>query len=169
MGDLIAHHAGLLGDLVGEGSLLDLGLVDDHAQGRLQGVGQIADLGPRALDHVAIGGDHEVELARERRDVDGIDALDPLAIAAADRGDTQLQMAQRLQSVAQRDRRGGGQHEGEDREGHGEFEFEAAHLRLDLVGRGGDLDQEDALVAGIDHALDHPQRAVVRAFHVAPA
>ena len=40
-----------------ERALIGRGFVDDHAERRLQGMREIADLGARALHHIAIGAD----------------------------------------------------------------------------------------------------------------
>ena len=44
--------------------------VDDHGQRRLDGVGEIADMGARALDDFSVGIDQRVGLARQWRDLD---------------------------------------------------------------------------------------------------
>ena len=49
--------------------LPDFGFVDDHAERRLQRMGEIADLGARALDDLAIGVEQQIDLGGERRDV----------------------------------------------------------------------------------------------------
>ena len=48
---------------------------------------EIADMRARALDDLAIGLDQRVGLARERSDLDGEFALQPLGAAGADRGE----------------------------------------------------------------------------------
>ena len=61
MRHLIPHHIGLLQDLGGEG-IYPVGgcLVDDDGERRLDGVGEIADMGTRALDDLAVGVDQRV-------------------------------------------------------------------------------------------------------------
>ena len=48
---------------------------------------EIADMGARALDDLAVGVDQRVGLARERRDLDRERAFEPLGRAGADRGE----------------------------------------------------------------------------------
>ena len=122
---------------------------------------EIADLRAGALDHVAIGLDEQVQLARQRREIARKNALDLLVLAAADRRHAVLQSPQRAQAVAQLHGGGGDEDDGQHGEGNEQRQFEARHLRLDLVGRRGDLNEVDALVAGIDDPLDHAQRPVV--------
>ena len=69
--DLIAHDVGLLEHLGGERIVAARRrLVDDHRQRRLQRMREIADMGARALDDLAVGVDQRVGLARQRRDLD---------------------------------------------------------------------------------------------------
>ena len=76
---LIAHDVGLLAHLVGERIVAARGrLVDHHRQRRLQRMREIADMGARALDDLAVGVDQRVGLARQRRDLDREFALQPL-------------------------------------------------------------------------------------------
>ena len=58
--------------LFGERRRRGVGLVDDHAERRLERMGEIADLGAGALDNVAIGANEQVQLVDQRRDFDGI-------------------------------------------------------------------------------------------------
>jgi hypothetical protein len=85
---LIAHHIGLLQNL-GRERIGDMrcGLIDDHGQRRLDGMGEIADMGTRALDDFAVGIDQRVGLARQRGDLDGKFAFQPFGAAGADVGD----------------------------------------------------------------------------------
>ena len=72
MRHLVAHHVGLfqhlgrkwIGGVCGS-------LVEDHRQRRLDGVGEIADMGARALDDFAVGVDQRIGLARQRRNFNG--------------------------------------------------------------------------------------------------
>jgi hypothetical protein len=68
---LIAHDRGLLAHLGGERIVAAAGrLVDDHRERRLERMREIADMGARALDDLAVGVDQRVGLARKRRDLD---------------------------------------------------------------------------------------------------
>ena len=86
--DLIAHDVGLLPHLlrkriVGAGGRL----VHHHRERRLERMGEIADMGARALDDLAIGVEQRVGLARERRDFDRELPFEPLGLAGADGGE----------------------------------------------------------------------------------
>ena len=88
MGDLIAHHIGLLQNLHREGiGAMRRGLVDDHRKRRLDGVGEVSDMGAGAFDDFLVGVDQRVRLTRERRDLDGKLALEPFGTARTDVGD----------------------------------------------------------------------------------
>ena len=110
--DLVAHHVGLLQHLAREriGAMRG-GLVDDDRQRRLDGVGEIADMGARALDDFAIGVDQRVGLARQRRDLDREFALQPFGAAGADVGDGFRDAFQRRKTEADLEDRGQQQHD----------------------------------------------------------
>ena len=82
VGDLAAHDLGLLDHLGRERIALRLRLVADDAERGLQRVGEIADMGARALDDLAVGVDQRVGLARQRRDLDGKLAFQPFGVGA---------------------------------------------------------------------------------------
>ena len=87
-GDLVAHDLGLLAHLGGERVVaVRGGLVHHHRQRRLERMREIADMGARALDDLAVGVDQRVGLARERRDLDREVAFEPLGGARADGGE----------------------------------------------------------------------------------
>ena len=71
MRDLRAHDLGLLDHLRGERSFLRARLVPDHAERRLERVREIADMGARPIDDLAIGLDQRVQLLLERSDLVG--------------------------------------------------------------------------------------------------
>ena len=86
VGDLVAHDLGLLAHLGGERIVaVRGGLVHHHRERRLQRMREIADMGARALDDLAVGVDQRVGLARQRRDLDREVAVEPLRRAGADR------------------------------------------------------------------------------------
>ena len=92
--DLVAHDVGLLAHLGGERIVAARGrLVDHHRQRRLERMREIADVGARALDDLAVGIDQRVGLARERRDLDRERAFEPLGRAGADRGQARRRCA----------------------------------------------------------------------------
>ena len=77
--DLIAHDLGLLAHLDGERIVAVRGrLVHHHRERRLERMREIADMGARALDDLAVGVDQRVGLARQRRDLDREGAFEPL-------------------------------------------------------------------------------------------
>ena len=84
--DLVAHDVGLLAHLGGERIVAARRrLVDHHRERRLQRMREIADMGARALDDLAVGVDQRIGLARQRRDLDRETAFEPLGRAGADR------------------------------------------------------------------------------------
>ena len=112
MRDLVAHHIGLLQNLAREriGGVRG-GLVDDDRQRRLDGVGEIADMGARALDDFAVGVDQRIGLARQRRDLDRKFAFEPFGAAGADIGDRFRNALQRRKPEADLEDRGQQQHD----------------------------------------------------------
>ena len=112
MRDLVAHHVGLFQHLGREGiGGMRGSFVDDHRQRRLDGVREIADVGPRALDDFAVGIDQRVGLARQRRDLDRKFALEPFGAAGADIGDRIRNAFQRRKAEADLEDRGQQQHD----------------------------------------------------------
>ena len=79
---------GLLAHLGGERIVAVRGrLVHHHRERRLERMREIADMGARALDDLAVGVEQRVGLARERRDLDREVAFEPFGAAGADRGE----------------------------------------------------------------------------------
>ena len=132
-------------------------------------MGEIADLGARALDHGAIGLEQQIDLGGERRDVLREVAADALGLAAADRRQALLQHAQRPEAETHRQRGRAEQRHRQHQEGRGERVFELLDLGLDHVGVGGDLDEIAPLVVSVDLALDHAQRLVAGADDITAA
>ena len=83
IGHLIAHDRRLLLNLRRERALIRRGFVDDHAERRFQRMREIANLGARALHHIAIGADQQIEFARKRRQILRKIAFDFLGFARA--------------------------------------------------------------------------------------
>ena len=130
-------------------------------------MGEIADLGARALDDLAVGVDQLIDLGRQRSDVLRKFARDMFGLSAADRGHPFPQDPQRTQAESNRKRRRADQRQRQRQERRREPQFEAALLGLDHVGVGGDLHQKAPVVAGVDLALDHPQLMPARADRIA--
>ena len=164
---LPAHDVGLLADLFRQGRAHRVGLVHQHAERGLERMGEVADLGARALDNLPVGVDELIDLGRQRRDVLRKFAGDALGLAAADAGHPFLQHPERPQAEPDGERGRADQRQRQRQERRRERPFEAPLLALDLVGVGCDLDQEASLVAGVDLALDHPQFMPARSDHVA--
>ena len=130
---------------------------------------QISDLGARALDHCAVGAEQEVELAGERRDIrrnsPPIISPAPRRIAAT----PSCKLPQRRKAIAQLQRGRSDQSRGKKREGDEESESKRSIAASICCGRRRDLDEINAVVAGIDDALDHAQAPSVRADRIALA
>ena len=71
---------------------------------------EIADMGARALDDLAVGVDQRVGLARQRRDLDREFALQPLGAAGADLGERFRNALERRQAEADLEDGGQQQH-----------------------------------------------------------
>lgn len=156
--DLVPHQIGLLQHLAGERIAgMRARLVHDHRQRRLDRMGEIADVGARALDDLPIGIDERIGLARQRRDLDRKPAFQPLGAAGADIGNRIRNALERREAVTHLEDRGQQQHDAERGEGAAEIIVEAARLIEDLGGIAGDADQELAVGAEIDRPLHHAQ------------
>ncbi len=125
-------------------------------------MGEIADLGAGALDDLAVGGDQQVQLRRERRDFGGEFPGDPVGLSAPHRHHVAAQRQQRAQAIARLRRHGRDQQQGEREEGDAQRPVELADLPLDARRGRGDLHDIAPLVAGVDLALQHAQRLVLR-------
>ena len=136
--DLVAHDVGLLLDLVGEPALVTGGLVVEDAQGSLQGVGEVADLGAGALDDLGVGLDHEIELAGDRLDLLGIVAADAVAVALADRVELAAQELKGAEAVAHLDDDRAEEAQAKDAEDEHEGIRVSPDLALQLVEVAGD-------------------------------
>ena len=77
--DLPAHQRDLPAHQLGERAVAAARLVDQHAERRLQAVGEVADVGARALDQRLVVIEQRVELGRERLDLGGEVALEARA------------------------------------------------------------------------------------------
>ena len=116
--DLIAHDLGLLAHLQGERvAAVSGGLVQHDRDRGLERVGEIADMGARARDDLAIGVDERIGLARERRDLDREGAFEPLRRARADGGEALGDAFERRQAEAHLEGGGQQQHDRQHAEG----------------------------------------------------
>jgi hypothetical protein len=142
-------------------------LVDDDRQRRLDGVREIADMGPGALDDFAVGVEQRVGLARQRRDFDGKFALQPFGAAGADIGDRIRDTLQRREAEADLEDRGQHQHDRQRGKGAAEVIVEAARLVENFGGVAGHADKILAVGAEIDRAFHHPQVLALGTFDIA--
>jgi hypothetical protein len=132
-------------------------------------VREIADLGARALHHIAIGVNQQIEFAGEGCQILREIAFDFFGFAASYRGDPFLQLPKRSQAIAKLRRRRNNEGQREDREGDHEIKLEAGNLRVDLLGHCGNLNKINSLIAGIDDAFEHSQDPIIRPCRVASA
>ena len=165
---LPAHDLGLLAHLLRQVRARRVGLVDEDAERRLQRVGEIADLGAGALHDLPVGVDELVHLGRQRRDVlretrRRSARASPRRIAATPSRSTRSGRRPKRTASAVEPMSASAS----VRKVAGQRPFEAPLLRLDHVGVGGDLDEEAALVARVDLALDHAQLMAARSDDIA--
>ena len=83
---MVAHDLDLLGDLGAEIRLVALGLVGENAQGRFQGMGQIADLRAGPVDDFGAGQDEQVQFVGHGLHFVGKLPFQALGLAGADGG-----------------------------------------------------------------------------------
>ena len=81
MRDLGMHDLGLLHDLVGEWTLMAACFIRDHAQRGFERVREIADVGARPVDDLAVRLDQRVKLALQRPDLIGNFSLERFRLA----------------------------------------------------------------------------------------
>ena len=101
--DMVAHGVGLARDHLGQRAWMSLGLGQHDRKRRLQRVGQVADMGALALDHLLVVGDQGVQLRRQGLDLGRIVAIEPIGLAGAHGGHLALQREQRPQADAHLD------------------------------------------------------------------
>ncbi len=130
-------------------------------------MGEIADVGPRALHDLAVGLDQRIGLARQRGDLVGKRAFEPLGASRPDGGEALGNPLERRQPEPDLEHRGQQQHDREHAERQRERLVERAHLVVDLRGVARDRDQIATLLAEIDGPLEHAQALVLRTLHVA--
>ena len=130
---------------------------------------EIADMRAGALDDLAVGVDQGVGLARQRLDLDRERAGELLGLAGADRRKPARNAVERRETEPHLEQRGEEQHRRQHQEGGDDGAVEGQHLVVEFGGVAADRDQEAAVVAEIDVALDQPQPLILRALHVALA
>ncbi len=108
-------------------------------------------------------------LARQRRDLDGKFALEPLGAAGADIGDRFRNALQRRKPEADLEDRGQQQHDPKRGKGATEVIIEAAGFIENLGGVAGHADQIFSLAAEIDRPFHHPQALPLGAVDIAEA
>ena len=168
MRDLIAHHVGLFKHFRREGiAVVHGGLVDDDRERRLDGMREVADMGARALDNLAVGVDQRIGLARERRDLDRKFAFEPFGVAGADSCERIRNALQRRETETHLEDRGQQQPDRQRGERAAEVVVEGAGLVENLGGIACHRDAKFAVRAEIDRPLHHAQRLVFRAVDIA--
>ena len=162
-GDLVAHDLGLLAHLERERFVaVGGGLVHHHRQRGLERVREIADVGARARDDLAVGVDERVGLARERGDLDRKAAFQPLGGAGADGGQALGDAIERRETEAHLKGRGQQEHHRQHAEGDQQRPVEALGFIVDLGGVARHGDQKTALVAELDDAFEDAQPLLLR-------
>ena len=81
--DLGAHGLGLAGDQLGQGSRIGGGLGQHHRKRGLERVGEVADVGPLAVDHLLVMGHQGVQLVGEGLELGRIATRHPLGATLA--------------------------------------------------------------------------------------
>ncbi len=128
--DLGAHGLGLAGDQLGQGPGRAGRLGQHHRERRLQGMGQVADVGALALDDLLVVGDEGVQLQGQGLQLGRIAARHPLGAALAHLHDLAPEVEQRLQADAHlQDHRGDQQRAGQHQKGCG-AQGEVAHVPI---------------------------------------
>ena len=130
-------------------------------------MGEVANVGTRARDDLAVGLNQRVGFARERRHLDREAAFEPLGGARADRSQAGRDAIERRQAEADLERRDQQKHDTEDGKSRDQRAVEAARFVVDLDSVAGDRHQKSPLVAEVDGALDQPQVLLFRALHIA--
>ena len=95
MVDQAAHLGDLAADQGGERAVAALGLVVQDRERRLEAVGEVADVGPGALDQGLAVVEQGVQLERQRLELGRQPALEPARAAGADRGERRLDPPER--------------------------------------------------------------------------
>ena len=130
---------------------------------------EIADMRARALDDLAVGVDQRVGLACQRLDLDRERAGELLGLAGADRREPARNAIERREAEPHLEQGGEEEDGGQHQESGDDGAVEGEHLVVEFGGVAADRDQEAAVVAEIDVALDEPQPLFLGALHVALA
>ena len=168
MGDLVTHQLRLFDDFSGKRAIFLTRFVGDDAERRLERMGEIADMGARPVDDLAVGLDQGIELLLERPDLGGKFAPEPLRIARADRSKVMADGAERREAEADLEQRRHHEPEPEHAECSNQHHAELAEVAFDLGRIAGD---GVGIGSGLsacrpDLALDHAQALVLRARRV---
>ena len=132
-------------------------------------MGEIADMGPRALDDLAIGIDQCIGLAGQRRYLDREFAFEPLGAAGSDRSDRIRHALEWCQAEPDLKDRCQNEPDRQRQKRAREVIIERPRLLDDLGCVAGHRDHERTVAAEIDRSLDHPKVLVFRPFGIADA
>ena len=167
VGDLLPHALGLTGDDIGQRPRARGGLAEDDAERGLQAMGEVADVGALALDHLLVVGDQGVEFAGQGFELHRPGSRQPLGDAGAHGGDLAAQGEERLQADAHLDDHRGDEAGAQKHKGHGDGGGEGARVAIERGAvLGGDEHQRtgDARQAGLEDG--HAQGLLERAASV---
>ena len=131
---------------------------------------EIADMGARPVDDLAVGLDQRIELLLERPDLVGQLAIEPLRVARADRREVVADGAERREPEPHLEQRRHHEPKPEHAERRDQHHAELGEVALDFGRVAGDgIGIGCGLRAGRpDLALDHAQALVLRARRVSP-
>src|SRR5690606_39128408 len=136
--DLAAHQGDLAADQLGERALAAARFVGQHAERRLEAVGEIADVGARALDQGLVVVEEGVQLPGQRLDLGREVALEARAGAGANRAQRPADPPQRLEAEAHLDQHRADHADEQYGERDGQEAVEALPIGLDLAPVAGD-------------------------------
>ncbi len=160
--DLGAHGLGLADHQVGQGAGRVGGFRQHHRERRLQGMGQVADVGALAIDDFLVVGDQGVELLGQGLQLGRIAAGDALGLARAHLHHLAAQVEQRFQAHPHlQDHRQDQEPAGHHQEGggaDGEVAHVAVHRRAVLGGHEDHRRLHAGQAPGQGH---HPQGFVL--------
>ncbi len=148
MVDLHVHGLGLAMHHSGQLAPLRAGFGQQDRQGRLQGVGEVADVGPLPIDDFLVVRNERVQLLGQRRELSGIAAFDPFGPPLAHVGDLAPQIEQGLQAHPHLDDHRRHQPRSQEHEQGRGADGEQAHVPVDRGAVLGDHEHHRRRPAG---------------------
>ena len=163
MVDLLAHLARGLLDQTAEFVFLRAGFVGKDAERRLQRMGKIADMGPRAFQHFPIAVQQAVQFLGQRFDLARELAFQPRRPAGADIRKRQTHPVQRLQAETHLNEKRAQQHDAEHTHGGGDPSIEMGDIPFQFRAVGGHCEGHRHIISGQrDTPLQHAQMLAFR-------